>query len=203
LKLIESLEKRGYTNIFIIDNDSKYPPLVKYYETCPYKVFRLDRNVGHLALWKTGLYKQFINDYYVYTDPDVVPVEECPENFLETFHEALKKHRMAKKIGFSLKIDDLPESFNRKAEVIKWETEINKGESYDEILYRAQVDTTFALYRPLARNGANPYHLTFRTKYPYCARHLPWYIDSSNLSDEDFFYIQNATTSTHWTVMNK
>ena len=29
--LISSLEKRGYNNIYIIDNDSTYPPLLDYY----------------------------------------------------------------------------------------------------------------------------------------------------------------------------
>ncbi len=54
-QLIESLEKRGYTNIFIIDNLSTYPPLLEYYNTCKYTVFRLDRNIGMNALWGSGL----------------------------------------------------------------------------------------------------------------------------------------------------
>src|SRR5437868_3993687 len=63
-QLIGAMEKRGYTNIYIIDNASTYPPLLKYYETCPYHIFRLEQNVGHLALWKTDIHKRFIRDYY-------------------------------------------------------------------------------------------------------------------------------------------
>ena len=36
-KLIESLEIRGYRNIYIIDNLSTYPPLLQYYNTCKYQ----------------------------------------------------------------------------------------------------------------------------------------------------------------------
>ena len=59
-ELIESLEAKGYRNIFIIDNNSNYQPLLNYYESCPYKIFRLDKNIGYLALWKTNIYKHFV-----------------------------------------------------------------------------------------------------------------------------------------------
>jgi len=58
--LISFLEKCGYRNLFIIDNASTFPPLLEYYEACPYKVFRLKDNVGHLSLWKTVIYKKLI-----------------------------------------------------------------------------------------------------------------------------------------------
>ncbi|HNY14595.1 MAG TPA: hypothetical protein PKI12_03580, partial [Bacteroidales bacterium] len=99
VQLIESLEKRGYTNIFIIDNLSTYPPLLEYYKTCKYTVFRLDRNIGMNALWGSGLIKKFRNDYFVYTDSDMVPVEECPDDFLLFFLEVLRKHKLAQKAG--------------------------------------------------------------------------------------------------------
>lgn len=198
LQLIKSLEVRGYYNIYIIDNNSSYTPLLEYYKKCPYHIFRLDSNVGHLALWKTKIYKRFINDFYVYTDPDVVPVEECPDDFLLFFVESLKKHKFAQKVGFSLKIDDLPDSFSKKKEVIKWERRYFETKADDQ-LYLAQVDTTFALYRPWANNGANYCVQTFRTAYPYSARHMPWYINSSNLPEEEQYYLEHSETSTHWT----
>lgn len=202
LQLINSLETKGYYNIFIIDNKSTYPPLLEYYKRCSYPIFKLNKNVGHLALWKTNIYKKFIRDYYVYTDPDVVPISECPDDFLSFFMESLKKYKFAQKVGFSLKIDDLPDCFIRKHEVIKWESTYFE-KKIEEKLYLAQVDTTFALYRPWAYNGANCCHQTFRTVYPYSARHMPWYIDSSNLSEEEQYYMDHAVTSTHWTLPNR
>src|SRR5271167_2766815 len=64
LQLINSLENRGYNNIFIIDNDSTYPPLLEYYKTCKYEIFMLGENVGHLAMWDTDVNERFIKDYY-------------------------------------------------------------------------------------------------------------------------------------------
>lgn len=202
LKLIQSLEKRGYLNIHIIDNNSDYPPLLDYYKICPYPVYRLDSNVGYMALWKTDIYKKFIKDYYVYTDSDVVPVDECPDNFMEFFLDTIKKYINAEKVGFSLKIDDLPDSFLNKEKVIEWEKHFYEKRK-DELLYLAPIDTTFALYRPFIKKDIIHTHVTFRTAFPYTMRHLPWYVDDQNLSKEDDYYIKNSTTQTHWTKLNQ
>lgn len=202
LQLIDSLEKKGYTNIHIIDNNSSYPPLLDYYKRCPYHVYRLERNVGYLALWKTDIYKKFIKDYYVYTDSDVVPINDCPDDFMEFFLATLKKFRSAEKVGFSLMIDDLPDTYLKKEKVIEWEKRYYEKKK-NHLLYIAPIDTTFALYRPFIKKEVIHSHLTFRTAFPYSARHLPWYVDSSNLGEEEKYYIENASTSTHWTSLNK
>lgn len=31
-----------------------------------------------------------------------------------------------------------------------------------------------------------------RTDMPYSARHMPWYLDKNNLSDEEFYYIKHC-----------
>lgn len=199
--LIEALENRGYSNIYIIDNASTYPPLLEYYKTTPYKVFRLEKNVGYLSLWKSGIYKQFRNRYFVYTDPDVIPVDECPHDFMEHFLDLLKRYPRALKVGFSLKTDDLPDHFRLKEDVIKWESQFWKNEMEPGV-YRVPVDTTFALYRPNALHQDMkivPKMYQLRTGAPYTARHMPWYVDSDNLSDEERYYIDSCTTSTHWT----
>ena len=82
-KLLDALVVRGYTNIYILDNASTYPPLLKYYERCPFTVIRLEKNLGFKALWKSSLRKKFCGDYYIYTDSDVVPVVDCPADFVD------------------------------------------------------------------------------------------------------------------------
>ena len=62
-KLIHSLESKGYHNLYIIDNQSTYPPLLEYYTRLPYPVYMLNKNVGHLSLWETGIFKQFKDSY--------------------------------------------------------------------------------------------------------------------------------------------
>lgn len=202
-KLIESLEKRGYTNISIIDNLSTYPPLLDYYKTCRYTVFRLNRNIGMTALWKSDIYRKFRNDFFVYTDSDIVPIEECPDDFLLFFLNTLKKYRLAQKVGFSLKIDDLPDHYAMKKEVILWEKQFSEYKC-DEFLYRAPIDTTFALYRPRSQRKHAFFDIEmYRTAFPYMARHLPWYIDSENPDEENRYYINQTLIKTSWSKKGK
>ena len=116
-QLLDALTIRGYTNIYILDNASTYPPLLDYYDTCPFPVLRLSENLGFKALWKSPLRKRFCRDYYIYTDSDVVPVKECPNDFIDYFLRELKRHPLARKIGFSLRIDNLPDCYAHKDKV--------------------------------------------------------------------------------------
>ena len=202
VEITSYLTDRGYKNIYIIDNASTYPPLLDFYKKCPFRIFFLNENVGHLSLWKSGLYKKFIRDYYVYTDPDVIPIKECPEDFLLHFQNTLRKYKEVKKVGFSLKIDDIPDNYAQKRQVIEWESLHYKNKIGNDY-YLAPIDTTFALYRPWAWGGVNERYKNLRTEYPYTAKHLPWYEDSANLSDESLFYIKTIKKSTHWSKLNQ
>lgn len=195
-KLINRLEKGGYKNIYIIDNNSSYPPLLEYYKTINYPIFHLKKNVGYLALWKTGIYKKFIRGYYVYTDPDVIPIDECPDNFLEYFFQIMQQYKTVQKVGFGLRIDNLPDTFPNKTKVIEWEQHFFEKPLKNNI-YNAQIDTTFALYRPFTGGEAHKYKFNIRTGMPYMAEHLPWY-QSDKLSEEDIYYKNHIQTSTHW-----
>lgn len=195
-RLIASLHNRGYRNVFIIDNNSTYPPLLEFYKECDCKVFMLNKNYGYKAIWESGIYKQFINNYYVYTDSDLELIKECPNNFLAIFMEAMEQNSRIVKIGLGLKIDDLPDCYDKKADVITWEKKYT-AVSFDNKFYKADIDTTFALYRPGIMCAANAYVLMLRGKSPLVARHLPWYVDSKNLETEEKYYIENVV-GTHW-----
>jgi len=200
--LIESLTTRGYNNIYIIDNASTYPPLLEFYESCPHKVFRLSENIGYLSLWKKKIHKQFRNKYFVYTDSDLLIHTDCPNNFMEYFYSIMRRRKNAQKVGFSLSIDDLPDSYNHKNEVVAWEQRFWKKE-VEKGIFSAPIDTTFALYRPFVKGSANPNVEQLRIGYPYVVHHLPWYIDSNSMSEEDIYYTKTVTTSTHWTQKQK
>lgn len=196
-KLIRSLEKRGYRNIYIIDNASTFPPLLEYYEECPYKVFRLEKNIGYLSIWESGIYDIFKRSYYVYTDSDMEIDENCPDDFMAKFVDILKRFPMAQKAGFGIRTDNLPSHFKDRDEVIEhearfWENEVEKN------IYEAEIDTTFALYRPFCKGKADRHQKTYRTGKPYVIRHLPWYVDSEKMTEEEEYYIKSITQSTHW-----
>lgn len=201
-QLIDSLESRGYRNIFIIDNNSTYPPLLAYYDKCPYTVFRLENNLGFRAIWCCYVYGLFKHSFYVYTDSDIVLHEDCPEDFMKVFLKALKKHPRCMKVGFGLAIDDLPICYKNREQVIRHESQFWE-KPIDPLFYEAQIDTTFALYRPYCYGHSDGRHLMLRSGKPYIARHAPWYVDSDNLSDEEQYYIASCSQATHWSEQAK
>lgn len=199
--LVECFEKRGYNNIYIIDNNSTYPPLLKYYENCPHHVYRLKDNLGFLAFIKSGIYKQFKNKYYVYTDSDIFLPDECPDDFLETFYDELISHDYLSKVGNALRIDDIPDVYNMKSHVLHWESEYWK-KPIGRDRYIALIDTTIALYKPNYMVGSLCPGNHMRMAGKYTAIHRPWYIDSNNLDEEEKYYIASARQSTFWTKKN-
>lgn len=195
-RMIDSLETKGYSNIIILDNASTYPPLLEYYKECKYEVIKLKENLGHKALRLSGVINRFNNSYFVYSDPDLELIDECPNDFLSQMLKVLKENPSIDKLALSLKIDDLPECYNKKEQVIEWESrfyqEIYKG------LFVADVDTTFALYQPNAIIGYDDADFACRTPYPLQCRHLPWYEDSNNISEEDKYYIEHKRQDVGW-----
>lgn len=202
LKLICGLQSRGYNNIYIIDNQSTYPPLLDYYKECPYPVYMLNKNVGHLAIWESGIYKQFTDSYFAYTDSDLEILPDCPDNFMEKFILLLKKYPKALKVGFSICTDDLPDCYSLKHQVQEWENQFWKNEIETNV-FKAPIDTTFAVYKPYFKGEIIDFqHLYLRTGLPYSVRHLPWYIDSNNPTEEEKYYLNHLKTSTHWSEQN-
>lgn len=205
-RLVSWLKSAGHRRIYLLDNDSAYPGLLRYYESLrgdrAVTVVRLGINLGHAALWRSGFLGMLgPNTPFVYSDPDILPCPTCPLDAVGHFIKMLLRFPQAAKAGFGLRIDDLPDHHAHKPEVIEWESRfwkyrIGKPGLGDE-LYYGRIDTTFALYRP-----GTPYDHrlpALRTGYPYLARHLPWYEDSAHPSEGDLFYRNRAVTMTHWT----
>lgn len=198
-ELIKVLEEKGYNNIYIIDNNSTYPPLIEYYKSIQYNVIYLEKNLGHMAFWKSNLFDKYRNDFYVVTDPDVIPLEECPSDFLELFFKILEKYPFVRKVGFSLKIDDSPVDNVFANEVYNWEKQFYKNKLNN--MYYASIDTTFALYLPDKFYKSGKFFRAFRTSYPYMARHLPWYKKGTDVTEEDIYYSKQKTNG-WWDVLN-
>lgn len=187
VNLINWFEKCGYgERIYLIDNDSAYEPLLNLYETTPHSVIMTGGNNGHHAPWSLGILEKYAkNDYYIVSDPDILPVDECPLDAIEYWKYLLDKYENRTKVGPSLKIDDLPDHYALKNEVINWELQFYSGYMPESGVIYAPIDTTLAIYSP---NAGQSIAESIRTSHPYAARHTPWYIDSSNLSEEEIFY---------------
>lgn len=191
-QLIAWLEDCSDVEILLVDNASTYPPLLRYLETTPHRVVHLPTNLGHRAPWLSGVVQSVgLRRRYVVTDPDVVPDEECPRDVLAHLSHVLDVYPDADVVGLGLRIDDLPASFAHREAVLTWERQFWVDELAPGI-FRAEVDTTFALHRegPPRRSG-----LQLRTGAPYLARHVPWYADSAHPTEEELYYRAHADPS--------
>lgn len=204
-KLIDFLKEKNYSNIVILDNNSTYKPLLEYFETIKdsVKLHLLNENYGHLVFWKNKeLFNKYSKGYYVVTDADIVPDEFCPEDFILHFRRILNRNNNITKVGFSLKIDDLPDCNPNKWKIIKWEEKywkkINKNGDY-----LAELDTTFALYRPNYQYAEKGFLSAIRTNKPYQVRHGGWYLNAENLSEEQVYYFETCNESSAWRIDNK
>ena len=190
-RLVDWLLAAGYTNIYILDNASTYPPLHEYYgkisQDGRVRVLRLAENLGHNALYKSRMLKKLnITVPYVYTDPDVLPVESCPKDLVWRLAQVLMKHPYLEKAGAGIKYDDL--TFWDKERYSDYEANFYYVPLADDV-YFAPVDTTFALYKPT-------YHYcmmrSVRTKGELMVRHLPYYLDRDNLPPDEVYYMEHA-----------
>ena len=188
-QLLSWLEGMGQNEIWLCDNASTFPPLVKFLKTTKHNVVYNNFNLGHRAPWLSGLVPQLGNKrYFIISDPDVVPDSNTPSDVLKLFEYMLQSNPKIDKVGFSLQIDNLPNHFIHKSDVITWETQFWQN-TYCPGYYKAPIDTTFAMYRPGSghQNGNS-----LRSAPPFTARHLPWYQDFANLSEEDAYYIEHS-----------
>ncbi|WP_295681207.1 hypothetical protein [uncultured Fibrobacter sp.] len=190
---VEWLKKNGYSNINIVDNCSTYKPLVEYLSSCDCKVIRMKGNYGHEVVYRHPRFFFIRNfTFFALTDPDLMPVSECPSDFIEVFVKAMFKYPKFPKVGFSLKLDDIPDEYYLKAEVLKWETRFydNKIECNKVVLYDSRIDTTFAVNAPLLFKSRRKKYSGIRTGFPYQVRHLPWYGEKK--SDELEYYLKSV-----------
>ena len=165
----------------------------------PYEVIHLPGNLGFKALWRhKPSRKRFCGDYYIYTDADLVLDEKCPADIVERMFDLLKnKYPYAFKIGPSIRIDNLPDCYNRKQEVIDWESRYFEHPVANG-LYRAPIDTTFALYRPRIGLSRRVSLESYRMAVPYQIVHLPWYENSSFPTEEESYYKSHCRHVTAW-----
>ena len=195
--MVDQLRSFGYKNIYVLDNDSSYPPLLEYYKTTSAKVIYLKENLGYMALWQSKAFDQFKNGFYVYSDPDILMQDDCPKDFIYQLFKHLNDYTWKEKAGVALRIDDIPNHYKQKADINGWEKQ-NWEKQLKPDVYDALVDTTLALYKPLAFGNAEQCS-AIRVGGKLTAKHLPWYINSDAISEEELFYKNTISkTSTYW-----
>ena len=197
-KLLSCLMGQGYGNLHIVDTGSTYPPMVEFLESCSLPVHRTaPTSEPQLAVWNCHIVDGSgkLGGFYVVTDCDVIP--EGPDDWLERLGKLLNEHPEFPKAGLALRIDDLPDHYARKLEVVEWEGQFWKKVLAPDV-YDAAIDTTLALYRPNVKWGHEGTK-AIRLGGAYTARHLPWYENSGSPSEEETYYKAHMQPGVgHW-----
>jgi hypothetical protein len=174
------LENARHERIVLLDNDSTYAPLLDYLDETPHEVIRLGENLGARALWLADLVP---DEPFIYTDPDLIPTDECPLDAVEHLHDLRRRFPQFPKVALGLHLNDVPAdrpSLEWERSLVAPDRQIAPG------VYNSLADTTFALYQP----GAAFSLTAIRCGKPYECRHMPWYVTEPDA--EDSYYLERA-----------
>lgn len=203
---LESYQKFIKTpfEIVIHDNASTYGPTIQFLK-------ELEKQ-GTKVYWNKKNDIRAVNEsvkdwmgknsgvkYYVITDPDVA-LDEVDGNILDLYKALLDANSHALVVGPMLEIDNLPDHYPLKKQVIKshyyqfWQhtPTILQYSGKECKVQKAAIDSTFGMYRRgYVWNGPCD---GIRTHKPYAALHLDWYLDPDNLSEDQEYYKNNVSS---------
>lgn len=196
-KLCEQIASLNNAVPVLVDNASTWEPLLDWYQHCPFEVIRLTENYGHHAPWQVGATARPNDGFYCVTDCDL-DIEGLPADLIDVLREPLTAWRNAPvKSGVALRIDDLP----------PWQTQVKEWESrfwrqpVGGFRYWAPIDTTLAMYRANTPNRIATHVAgirAVRAAGAYTARHVPWYLNPTDLDEENRNYFATANESNSW-----
>lgn len=197
-KLIDQLLMLGYEDIYILDIDSTYPPLLQYYENTPAIVLPAGGNIGHKGFWNNGIIGRFRDhEFIVVTDSDIELHPDTPKGFIEQMVLVAKDLRV-NKVGLAIQYDDISNQYLKKIiepiESQYWQQRVN----HKLICYNALVDTTFCIVRPTV-----PFQYQAIRVANWPITHVDWYSQWDDLTEEEQYYMEHtdeniSTTKAHF-----
>ena len=190
-RLVDQLVMLGYDDITILDMDSTYPELLAWYDSCPYIKIIWHKNTGHKALWSDNILKEYFSQYpwVAISDSDIELNQGTPRGFIEELVSIAKDYRVDK-AGLAIRIDDIPESeYSQSIHAIEDRYWLRRLKHPTRKVYDAILDTTFSVVRTDTPYMWGP---AVRVAGMFTCRHIPWYNDFKNLSEEEQYYIEHA-----------
>ncbi len=195
------LDLDGGTSVIILDNNSTYPPLMDYYRSLRthqfIQVVFLGYNSGLEGLEDMACeLRQY--PFFVITDPDLIPYEDTPADILLRMKEVLDQHPEYNHVGASIEIEDIPDQYPLRQQVQNWEARYWPPEApvIGDGLFEAWVDSTFGMYR--GTSGVRQIDHALRMDRPYRMKHVDWYMDPDDYSEEQEYYLSTCTRVASW-----
>lgn len=197
-KLMGWLESHGMSRrrVWLVDNGTTFGPTIEFLKGISLNVIRPETNLGARGLFKLGGVIEKIagrDKPFFISDPDILPAESCQSDLLQHLVRSLARYQEFVKVGLSLRIDDIPDSYPLKKQVQSWEkrfwvTEANRH------FYRAEIATTFCLVRSLNHCDANGYGkgAQGRTKAPNIGIHESWYFGPEHMPEDEAYYLKHV-----------
>ena len=183
-------------HIHVMDMHSEYRPLIEYLKSLENNskvtVHYLE-NLGPRKLWVNKVFERIAkssNGFFL-SDGDIDYSDTSIEIF-EYFIKLSKEFPGMRKIGSALRLDDLPANSLKSKNIS--DGELSNWDSrrfIDRNLFLAPADTQFAYYP----RYTELFYLwpAIRVAGKYQIRHIPWYYNSENMTEEEKYYAQTAT----------
>jgi hypothetical protein len=167
--------------VIVVDHASSWPAAVLWLqelEDAGQRVMRRGSNAYPWQLWEWEPFQRLMcadDQPYVVTDPDVIPSEECPADWPWYLAGLLERQRgKVIKAALGLRLDRLPKD-ERAREVREYEHVFWRDAHEEQGFYRANTDTTLAVYQPFTEVPFFTLGPAVRSGFPYVAHHLAWY----------------------------
>ncbi len=196
---LRSLE--GISGILIVDNDSNYAPLLRFYESLAHDPQVQVVYLGHNS-WRKGaaeLATQLlkVHPHVIITDPDLLPYPQTPPDLVAQLVRVSNDHPQYNHVGTSLEINDLPDHNPLKASIVRHESQFwTRILPDDSRAFDAPIDTTFALYKQ--GSLIERIEPALRLNRPYTLRHVDWYEHPQVRTPEAEHYMRTAKSFATW-----
>lgn len=216
--MLAQLRRLGMTRVYVLDQASSYPPLLDFLKEIErhVTVIRLrDNNGPHWVF--TSDFSTLLPEYFIYTDPDIRFPANMPRSLVADLLR-IARATGATKVGLALDVSQPDQIKNaqlsiggRTYTIPEWEAQFwaHRVRFAGYELYKAPVDTTFALYQ---RKRFDPeikrfqvgdaYYCmempgSFRLGGKYTSVHLPWMLDDPISQEELDHYIATRKRDVH------
>lgn len=194
--MVEQFRAAGFRNLVVIDNGSRWPPLLAYLDQLARSgeaiVIYYGENRGPHHFFLQGLYRHLFDAApLLYSDPDLRLRSIAPD-FLSRLLDISHQYRCCK-VGSALTVPDAagmkPGLVFRHPDgsehaLVDWERQFWQHPLGDG-LYNAPIDTTLHLFNPAYYRPGDPLITGIRVAGDgFEARHLPWFADDPMPADE-------------------